>query len=513
MYDSTQVSICDRLYTAEQVRQLDDTAINKFQINGFELMNRAARAAFRCLMNHWPDLLHGKRLQVFCGGGNNGGDGYLVAMLAAKRRIAVSVTCLSSPKKLSGDALSAYEACIAEGVDVEPYAPETPLSGDVFVDALLGTGLAREVEGHYRDIVVRINESGRPVLAVDIPSGLCADRGIALGVAIKADVTVTFIGIKLGLLSGHGKELSGRVEFADLDVPAEVYNAVPIQALRLSEARLSRWLQPRARDLHKGDNGHVMVVAGNQGMPGAAIMSAEAALYCGAGRVTVATRREHLLALAARRPELMASAVSGAEDLRPLMAGKNLLVVGPGLGKDPWARELLTEVLKAECPVVVDADGLNLVSEDPALLKHRKYPMILTPHAGEAARLLETRAATINADRVKAAKELFSRFGAVVVLKGAGTLVYDGKTLNLCSEGNPGMAVAGMGDVLSGVIAALAAQGLETHAAAALGVWLHATAADHLAGLQGERGMLALETVPHIRSQLNKIASYRDNKL
>lgn len=506
MYDSAQVDICDRLYTAEQVRRLDDTAINDFQINGFELMNRAARAAFRSLINHWPDLLHGKRLRVFCGGGNNGGDGYLVAMLAAKRGGAASVTFLSSPEKLSGDALLAYQTCVAAGVDVEPYTPETPLTGDVFVDALLGTGLGRDVEGHYRDVVTRINESGRPVLAVDIPSGLCADKGVALGVAIKADVTVTFIGMKLGLSSGRGKELSGQVEFADLEVPEAVYEAVPCEALRLSEDRLSRWVQPRSRDSHKGDHGHVMVVAGNHGMPGAAIMSAEAALCCGAGRVTVATRREHLLALAARRPELMASAVSGAEDLRSLMEGKNLVVVGPGLGKDPWARELLTEVLQAECPVVVDADGLNIISEDPALLKCRKYPMILTPHTGEAARLLETRSSTISADRVKAAKELFKRFGAVVVLKGAGTLVYDGKTLNLCSDGNPGMAVAGMGDVLSGVIAALAAQGLETHAAAALGVWLHATGADHLAGLQGERGMLALETVPYIRSQLNKIA-------
>ncbi|WP_422135709.1 NAD(P)H-hydrate dehydratase [Endozoicomonas sp. ALD040] len=506
MYDSDQIGIFDRLYAAEQVRRLDDVAINDFQINGFELMSRAARAAFRSLMNHWPDLLLGNRLQVFCGGGNNGGDGYLVAMLAAKRGISVSVNFLSSPEKLSGDALSAYKACIAEGVDVEPYTPQTLLSGDVFVDALLGTGLGRDVEGRYRDVVIRINESGRPVLAVDIPSGLCADKGIAMGVAIKADVTVTFIGMKLGLLSGRGKELSGQVEFADLGVPGEVYEAVPNEALRLSENRLSRWLQPRARDLHKGDNGHVMVVAGNHGMPGAAIMSAEAALYCGAGRVTVATRQEHLLALASRRPELMASAVSGAEDLRVLLEGKNLLVVGPGLGKDSWARELLAEVLKAECPVVIDADGLNIISEDPALLKRRKYPMILTPHSGEAARLLETQTSTINGDRVKAAKELFNRFGAVVVLKGAGTLVYDGKILNLCPDGNPGMAVAGMGDVLSGVIAALAAQGLETHDAAALGVWLHATGADHLAGLQGERGMLALETLPHIRSQLNKIS-------
>ncbi|WP_434001139.1 NAD(P)H-hydrate dehydratase [Endozoicomonas sp.] len=507
MYDSAQISAVDRLYTAEQVRRLDCTAINDFQINGFELMNRAARATFRSLMSHWPDLLHGKRLQIFCGGGNNGGDGYLVAMLAAKRGISVSVCCLSSPDKLSGDPRSAYEACIAEDVEVQAFTPESLLFGDVIVDAMLGTGLTREVEGHYKDAIIRINELGRPVLAVDIPTGLCADRGVPLGIAIKADVTVTFIGMKIGLLSGRGKELSGQVEFADLDVPEEVYEAFPSEALRLSETRLSHWINPRARDLHKGDNGHVMVVAGNHGMPGAAIMSAEAALCSGAGRVTVATRQEHLLALAARRPELMASAVSGAQDLRSLIEGKDLLVVGPGLGKDSWARELLTEVLKAECPVVVDADGLNLISEDPALLKDRKYPMILTPHSGEAARLLETRISTINADRVHAAKELFNRYGAVVVLKGAGTLVYDGKNLNLCSDGNPGMAVAGMGDVLSGVIAALAAQGIEASAAAALGVWLHATGADRLAELQGERGMLALETVPHIRSQLNKIAN------
>ncbi|KEQ18246.1 bifunctional ADP-dependent NAD(P)H-hydrate dehydratase/NAD(P)H-hydrate epimerase [Endozoicomonas numazuensis] len=507
MQKSDPIAPEDRIYTAGQVRKLDYTAINDFQIKSFELMIRAARTAFRSLMNHWPDLLDGHCLQVFCGSGNNGGDGYLVAMLAAKRGIKVSVCALSSPDKLSGDARSAYEACLAEDVEVESYTPKTQLFGDVLVDAMLGTGLAREVTGNYREVIIRINESERPVLALDIPSGLCADRGVALGTAIKANVTVTFIGMKAGLLTGRGKELSGHVEFTDLDVPKAVYDAVPSEVIRLSENRLSGWVQPRARDLHKGDNGHVMVVGGNHGMPGAAIMSAEAALYCGAGRVTVATRQEHLLALAARRPELMASAVSGAKDLRLLMEGKDLVVVGPGLGRDSWTRELLTEVLKSECPIVVDADGLNIISEDPALLKDRKCPMILTPHPGEASRLLNTQISTINADRIQAVKELFNKYDATVVLKGAGTLIYDGQIVSLCSDGNPGMAVAGMGDVLSGVIAALSAQGIKSNDAAALGVWLHATGADLLAKQQGERGMLALETVPHIRSQLNRIAN------
>ena len=498
-------SLPSGLYTAEQVRQLDSIAINDFKIDGFKLMSRAARAAFRHILLRWPNLARGDGMQVLCGGGNNGGDGYLVAMLAARENVSVSVVALKDPETLSGDALRAYEACRDQGVAIESFSADNALSSDLIVDAMLGTGLDREVEGDYRKAIEQINHSSLPVAAIDIPSGLSADSGAVLGAAVNADLTITFIGMKQGLLTGSGPECCGDIVFADLDVPSDIYSRVEPASQRLDIDNLAGLMQPRRRDAHKGSSGHVLLVGGNHGMPGAVIMAAEAAISCGAGKVSVVTRKENLMALAMRRPEVMASSAKSKTALIKLFRDKSVIVIGPGLGRDEWAVDMLEAALSSDLPVLLDADALNLLPEHPRLRRARLSPIILTPHPGETARLLGADSRFVQLNRVKATYDLSKLYSAIVVHKGAGTLISDGQSLSLCSAGNPGLAVAGMGDVLSGVIGALIAQGVDAPDAARLGVWLHATAADELASKQGELGMLATELIPFIRGRLNQM--------
>lgn len=502
-------SLPQELYTAEQVRQLDKLAINGVAgysgIAGFELMERAATAAFDCTIQNFLQLEQGASLQVFCGGGNNGGDGFLIAALASEQSILVSVVTLKNPDTLKGDALRAFEYCRDKQVPVNPWNIGTIVSGNVVIDAMLGTGLSGDVQGDYCSAIDAINASGSDVVAVDIPSGLSADTGAVLGTVVKADITVTFIGMKVGLLTGSGPEFCGKLHFTDLDVPAAVYEQVRPVGQRLSQSCFKGLLKPRRRDAHKGHNGHVLILGGNIGMPGAVIMAAETAICCGAGKVSVGTKAEHLTALAIRRPEVMAFSINNRADLQALLKGKSVIVIGPGLGTDQWAYDVLDQALSSDLPLVLDADALNLLSEYPRLRRVRKFPMMITPHPGEAARLLTTDSATVQKNRMKAASDLAQYYKSCVVLKGVGSLIQNEQQMSLCSSGNPGMAVAGMGDVLSGVIGALVAQGLKIPDAARLGVWLHARGADALVREQGEVGMLATEIIPYIRRQLNDL--------
>ncbi|AMO54741.1 hypothetical protein GZ77_23935 [Endozoicomonas montiporae] len=507
-------SLPQELYTAEQVRQLDRLAIEGVAespgIDGFELMGRAAKAAFSHLLHQYPQLEEGSSLQVFCGAGNNGGDGYLMAALALEQSIPVTVTALKNPDDLTGDAQKAFEYCRDKGVRIVLWRNDSTIAGDVLVDAMLGTGLSGDVRGDYQLAIERLNLSERPVVAVDIPSGLSADTGAVLGDAVQADNTVTFIGTKQGLLTSEGPRLCGTLHFADLNVPSVVYDQLEPASIRLTQSAMRLIPTPRKRSAHKGDYGHVLIVGGNHGMPGAVIMAAEAAISCGAGKVTVATRPEHLLALAIRRPEVMTTGVNHRTELQSILHDKTVLVVGPGIGTDQWALDLVDEALNAELPLVLDADALNLLSEHSQLRRARKFPMMLTPHPGEAARLLEMDTSAIQKDRFDAVTRLSEQYDACVVLKGAGSLIRnDGKT-SLCTAGNPGMAVAGMGDVLSGVLGALLAQKIPIYDAARLGVWLHASGADALAQRQGETGLLATDIIPFIRQQLNDLTGSVD---
>lgn len=503
-------SLPESLYTADQVRQLDHVAIHREGILGFELMSRAARTVMAAITRRWPDA---KTLLVLCGAGKNGGDGYLIATLAKENGWRVSVIAFKDPVQLSGDALTAWQTCSDAGIVIRSYDSKQPLSADVVVDAMLGTGLSGDIRGDYEEAIQRLNHLKSPVCAVDIPSGLCANTGAPLGSAIKATLTVSFIGLKQGLLTGQGPEYCGELIFNSLRVPESVYQAISSHCQRITPGQFQGWLLPRSRAAHKGDFGHVLLIGGNKGMPGAIIMAAESAIHCGAGRVTVVTKKRHLTALAVRCPEVMGTSVKSRSGLGSLAIGKNVIVIGPGLGRDDWALKLLKDALAAECPLVLDADALNLLSDHPQLLKGRKSPMIFTPHPGELARLSGLDISTIQQDRFAALVDshgqlttLTDRLADItLLLKGAGTLIFDGQNTALCSEGNPGMAVAGMGDVLSGVIGALLAQGLEPFKAVQMAAWLHASAADEVVASQGETGLRATELIPVIRQRLNFI--------
>ncbi len=487
----------ETLYTAGQTRALDQCAIEKHGIAGVTLMARAAAVAFRYLLELWPET---DAITVFCGTGNNGGDGYLLADLAHKRGIGATVVQLGDSSKITGDALLAREQAMANGVPVCSFdSHQMPIDG-VLVDAMLGTGLGGTLRGEYPAVISAINSSHLPVLAIDIPSGICSDTGRVLGDAVRADLTVTFIGMKRGLFTFEAPEYTGAVQFADLGVPASVYQSTGGNCARLDLAALLERLPARALTTHKGHCGTVLVVGGDYGMAGAAAMAAEAALRCGAGLVSVATRPEHVAALVARAPEAMPRGVSSDEEFTPLLEAADVLVAGPGLGDSAWSRQLLHRSLASGKPVLLDADALTMrakgVVEDSG-----SGPRIMTPHPGEAARLLGTTAAVVQADRFAAIEELQARYSATVVLKGNGSLIADREQTLLCDYGNPGMASGGMGDVLSGVIGSLWAQGLTTIEAAALGTCLHGAAAD-IAAEEGQRGLLATDLLPRLRALL-----------
>lgn len=479
------------LYTAAQTRELDRRAIRS-GLPGYALMSRAGQAAFQLLRERWPAAT---RIVVLAGPGNNGGDGYVLARLAWSQNLDVTLLTVGDHDQLQGEAAEAASDATRARVPEKSWSGALP-DADIYVDALFGTGLNKPVGGDYAAAIAALNQSPRPVLALDIPSGIQADTGAELGEAVHADATLCFIGLKAGLLTGRGPALTGALCFDDLGVPAAIYDAMPPVARRLDRDDLDS-IGRRPRDAHKGLHGHVLVVGGDHGMAGAVALAGEAALRAGAGLVSVATRAAHTAALTARRPELMCHGVEDAAALAPLLARASVVVLGPGLGRDDWGRALFGAVLDSGKPLVLDADALNLLVQMP----EKRDNWVLTPHPGEAGRLLGASTAAVQADRFAALAALRERYGGQVVLKGAGSLVADAAGVSLCPLGNPGMATAGMGDVLSGVTGALLAQGLPR--AAAHAVLLHAHAGDRAARAGGERGLLASDLFRWLRRGLN----------
>ncbi len=409
-----------QLYTAEQVRELDRLTIEEQGIPGYVLMKRAGRAALRVLLDRWPKP---EPITVYCGGGNNGGDGYVVAGLAAQKKLDVRIVQVAPAEKLKGDAHRAWEFARQEGVPMDEPEDGAPPRSGVIVDALLGTGISGEVRERFARAIETINASGLPVLAIDIPSGLSSDTGMPLGPCIEAAATVTFIGLKRGLMTGRGPALCGELVFDDLDAPETVYDQVPARTLLSQWSLLKAGLPRRPADAHKGLFGHVMIVGGELGFGGAVAMAAEAALRVGPGLVSVATRPEHVPAILARCPEVMAAGVISGQELEPLLERPSVLVVGPGLGRTPWSEQLLQKALASGLPMVLDADALNILSEGRVGRDADTANAVLTPHPGEAARLLGCDTGEVQADRFRAVSRLRERYGGVALLKGAGTLV------------------------------------------------------------------------------------------
>jgi NAD(P)H-hydrate epimerase len=488
----------EALYRAAEVRAADRRAAEQHGLGGGVLMERAGAAALSCLRERFP---RARRLAVFCGPGNNGGDGFVLARRAREAGLEVTVTSLSDPAALQGDAQQAWQRWHAAGGATVRFGAGLRIAADVVVDGLFGTGLARAPEGAARAAVDAINGAGCPVLALDIPSGLHADSGRVLGVAVRADVTLSFIGLKAGLFTGLGREHSGLILFDALGVPHDVFSgAVPL-ARRITPASLYGLLPRRPRQAHKGMAGRVGVLGGQPGMPGAVRLAGEAAYRGGAGLVTLATHPAHAALISAACPELISHGVMDPREALAALASCSVVAFGPGLGQQDWGRALWKAALSLQRPLVVDADALNLLAGE----RQRRSDWVLTPHPGEAARLLGCTPAAIEADRFAAVRTLVDRYGGVCVLKGSGTLVASehGPDLWLCDRGNPGMASGGTGDVLTGVIAALCAQGLTPVEAARLGVWAHAVAGDR-AAQNGERGMLARDLLAPLRAVLNE---------
>ena len=444
----------NKLYRAEQVRAMDHYAIQQLGISGTVLMERAGAAAYTLLQRHWPQA---RTVTVVCGTGNNGGDGFVVARLAAEAGLDVRVLLIGDSNHLQGDALAASQRLQSVDIDPVPFDRDLLSKSDVVIDAILGTGLQGVVEGERAEAIGIINQTGFPVLALDIPSGLNADSGDVQGIAIKASATISFIGIKRGLYTGEATDYCGEIVFNSLSVPDAVYaqQAVAAQLIRYDDFK--PLLAPRLRNSHKGNFGHVLVIGGESGYTGAVRMAGEAAARIGAGLVSIGTRASHAAGLNAGRPELMVHGLEDEVTFHRLAERADVIAIGPGLGQGEWGQQMLGVAVESGLPLVVDADALNILSQSP-----RQYDKwILTPHCGEASRMLGQSTQEIQRDRFAIVAALQQSYGGIAVLKGAGTLIAGPVgPISVCSGGNPGMASGGMGDVLTGIIAGLLAQGI-----------------------------------------------------
>ncbi|MGN6513508.1 MAG: NAD(P)H-hydrate dehydratase [Lysobacteraceae bacterium] len=460
--------------------------------DGFALMRRAGEAAWRCALARWP---RAQRIVVVCGPGNNGGDGYLLAAHAARAGRPVRVLQAGAPR--TEIARRALAESVAAGCAPQPFDPALA-QGDLLVDALFGIGLSRAPVGEPAAAIDAMRGFDGPVLAIDVPSGVDADSGHVPGRAVRASATLQMLAAHRGLATGAALDHAGETEVATLGISAD---GVAAAADLLRTGDLARWLRPRPRDSHKGLYGHVLCIGGDHGSGGAILLCAEAALRCGAGLAGVATRAEHIAPLLARRPEAMPRAIEDAADMEPQLERASVVAVGPGLGQGAWGRALLSAALESGTPLVLDADALNLLAESPRALP---ADTVLTPHPGEAARLLGCDTGAVQADRFGAAARLAERYACTVVLKGAGTIIAaPGARPRVASTGNPGMATGGMGDLLTGVIAALRAQGLAAFDAASCGALLHGAAGDAAARERGERGLLASDLLPALQRLAN----------
>ena len=492
-----------KLYRSDAVRAAERAAMARFGLDEDDLMARAGLAAWRLLLDRWPQA---QRIGVLCGPGNNGGDGYVVAALARASGRHVFVVRLGDAAK-PGAAQRAADACAQAGGDIAAFRRDGALPEvDVWVDAMFGIGLHRGLEGDARDLVVALRHGdATPVLSLDVPSGVDADTGDDHDLSIRATVTLTFIAGKPGLFTGRGRVAAGEVAIDTLGLADRIFDDLEPAAVRLSPSALAQWWSPRARDAHKGRFGRVLCIGGDHGFGGALALCAEAAHRTGAGLVSAATRAEHISPLLSRHPETMARAVDDAAALAPMLAQASVVAIGPGLGTGAWGRTMLDAALAAPLPSVLDADALNLLALSGRIpgcdALHRA---VLTPHPGEGARLLGAEVADVERDRLGSARRLAERTGSVVVWKGPGSVIAaPGAIPAIVDAGNPGMASGGMGDVLTGVVAAAIAQGLSAFDAAQCGALLHAAAGDAAARDGGERGLLASDLSPHLRRLAN----------
>jgi len=508
-----------KIVTAAQMQALDRRTIDEAGIPGAALMERAGAGVVAEIERHFGPV-GGKTVTILCGKGNNGGDGFVVARLLKRKRARPQVLLLAPPTDLSRDAATMYRRftrltgrTAVTQFRLDERTTALLASSDLLVDALFGTGLSSSVTGAYRDAIDAMNRAGRPTVAVDIPSGIHSDTGATLGIAIRADLTVTFGLPKLGLYGGDGIDCAGTVAIVDIGIPASFVDAVDSRTLLITGQQAAAALPARRSTSHKGTFGHAAIIAGSVGKTGAAALAARAALRVGAGLVTVATphsvndvlESKLLEAMTVPCPETDARtlASSGLEQLKTFIQARTAVAIGPGLSTHPDTVKLVQALIKGlDRPSILDADALNALAGQTSLVTSCKVPPILTPHPGEMARLISGQTTqAINADRMGTARSFAREHHCLLVLKGARTVVArPDAVVAVCPTGNSGMATAGTGDALTGMIVGLLAQGLPGWEAACTAAYLHGAAGDLAARRLGEAGMLAgdlIVNIPH----------------
>ncbi|MBT0586930.1 NAD(P)H-hydrate dehydratase [Alteromonas oceanisediminis] len=490
-------SLAHKLFRADQVRDNEKAAAEQSGNDMFTLMERAGKAVFEHGRNHFPNT---ERYLILVGHGNNAGDGYIAAVEAKRAGKQVAVCAVEPDRALSGDSQRAQQLWFDAGGQVDAFSTEALSRSDVVIDALLGTGTNSSIRPEYATIIDAVNASDRPVISIDVPSGLEANTGQSMGRCIQADLTVTFVGIKAGLSTGAGKQSCGRLVFEDLGI-GKAFMALARASATVIELEHFAQMAPREVNSHKGTYGRLLCIGGNKGTAGAIRLSSEAALRSGAGLVKVYAHEDSKIQINAGRPELMVV----TDNLDAALEWATCVVIGPGLGQDDWSHNAFEKTLNYcqshKKPMVIDADALNILSRHSGAFNVDQC--VITPHSGEAARLLSDNVEAVEADRFNAARLLAQRYHAICVLKGAGTIVDTEKYAWVCKHGNPGMATAGMGDVLSGVLGALLAQGLRADVATKYGVTVHARAGDILAQDYGQRGLLASDLFDTLRALIN----------
>ncbi|HED4183392.1 TPA: bifunctional ADP-dependent NAD(P)H-hydrate dehydratase/NAD(P)H-hydrate epimerase [Enterobacter mori] len=487
-------SIPHSIWHADDLRRAEKEAADSLGITLYELMLRAGEAAFNVARRAYP---HASHWLVLCGHGNNGGDGYVVARLAVAAGLRVTLLALESEHPLPEEASAVREAWLNAGGVIHASDILWPEDVDLVVDGLLGTGLMRAPRDNIAALIERANAHPAPVVALDIPSGLLAQTGATPGAVIQASHTVTFIALKPGLLTGKARDVVGKLHHNALGLESWLAGQ-DTQVSRYDASQLTGWLPPRRPTSHKGDHGRLVIVGGDHGTAGAIRMTGEAALRCGAGLVRVLTRSDNIIPIVTARPELMVHELT-PQTLEESLEWADVVVIGPGLGLQAWGKQALQKVENFRKPMLWDADALNLLAINP----DKRHNRILTPHPGEAARLLNCSVSEIESDRLLSAQRLVKRYGGVAVLKGAGTVIASEDALGIIDAGNAGMASGGMGDVLSGIIGALLGQKLPLYDAACAGCVAHGAAADQLAARYGTRGMLATDLFCTLRRVVN----------
>lgn len=512
-----------KVVTVNTMQELDKQAIKECDISGLQLMENAGCSCVKEIVAEFG--LKG-RCVVMAGKGNNGGDGYVIARLLTLEGWDAKVIILADREQVTGDAavnleklsVAAVNYCTSEG-ELSTVHMEEIFQADVIVDALLGTGLCSNVEGIFLEAIDLVNASGRPVVSVDIPSGVHATNGRVLGDAVRAGITVTFALAKLGQVLYPGAKYTGRLVVADIGIPQKLMEEASGYDF-LDEAAIRPMLHRRDREAHKGNFGHCLVIAGSTGKTGAAALTANSAVRAGSGIVTLAVAESIHTILEIKTTEAMTSPLpdSGSGFLnkrafpaiQKLLAGMNAVAIGPGLERHPETYALVQNLAETiTAPLVIDADGLNAIADNVAVLKRKKSKqVILTPHPGEMSRLLGTSIPDVEAIRISVSQEFARNYGVYLILKGARTIIASPTgEIAINGSGNPGMATGGMGDVLTGIIVSLLGQGNTAWESCCLGVFLHGFAADMVAEEKGEIGINAsdvIEKLPYAYKKLLK---------